>query len=118
MCGHAGLQILGCERFNIRGVGHGCSWLVVSMGRLTPPFSRPPAGATRAPARGVTAVWGGCNGWLDGRRIRAVLAVSRDELNEPLPISVRIEDPQSEQIVQSRGLAEDVLVAREHRLAT
>ena len=35
---------------------------------LTPPFSRPPAGATRAAARGVTAVWGGCNGMLDATR--------------------------------------------------
>ena len=34
------------------------------MSRLTPPFSRPPAGATRAPARGVTTEWGGCNGML------------------------------------------------------
>jgi len=30
----------------------------------TPPFSCPPAGATRASARGVTAEWGGCNGML------------------------------------------------------
>ena len=31
---------------------------------LTPPFSRPPAGAPVAHASGVTAEWGGCNGWL------------------------------------------------------
>ena len=35
----------------------------------TPPFSCPPAGATRASARGVTAEWGGCNGLLDGAQV-------------------------------------------------
>ena len=37
--------------------------------RLTPPFSRPPAGATVAHASGVTAEWGGCNGMLGVARL-------------------------------------------------
>jgi hypothetical protein len=46
--------------------------------RLTPPFSCPPAGATRAPARGVTAEWDGCNGLLGPVRRAAEPSPNRD----------------------------------------